>query len=391
MQKMLDTLFWGPVQSAIRILFLVLPLAGCEGIIQSKDIPSIEINLEEELEVISFSDLVKENVSIVSFQDLDLDGKPLFFKNINRLALKNGEYYVLDYVRGPFLMVFGQDGTFKRSIGFRGEGPGGYLQPMDFKIIDKEIEVLDVGRILVYDLDGNYLRQRKMQSFMANGFEKIPNGYAFIGAGMDTDNLILTDEQLDVQNSFFPYHTRAFNVLMVNPLFENRDGKTIYRRYLNDTLFQINDFDRPKPYIYFDFRQNKSNYVELLKSDNVEEAVQASRSEYCNIYAFYETENYKFIVFSLNGERWNFIYSNMTGRSKLFRQTSLIDEVTFDPNMMPVGVIEDKFVIRANPENVLAGIKNFNGSNQSFLKLKELEKDLDPEGNPILFLVEFDF
>lgn len=388
---MLDTFFRGPVQSAIRILFLVLPLAGCEGIIQSKDIPSIEINLEEELEVISFSDLVKENVSIVSFQDLYLDGKPLFFKNINRLALKNGEYYVLDYVRGPFLMVFGQDGTFKRSIGFRGEGPGGYLQPMDFKIINKEIEVLDVGRILVYDLDGNYLRQRKMQSFMANGFEKIPNGYAFIGAGMDTDNLILTDEQLDVQNSFFPYHTRAFNVLMVNPLFENRDGKTIYRRYLNDTLFQINDFDRPKPYIYFDFRQNKSNYVELLKSDNVEEAVQASRSEYCNIYAFYETENYKFIVFSLNGERWNFIYSNMTGRSKLFRQTSLIDEVTFDPNMMPVGVIEDKFVIRANPENVLAGIKNFNGSNQSFLKLKELEKDLDPEGNPILFLVEFDF
>jgi hypothetical protein len=390
-QKMFYPVFRKIVRSTIWVFFLGLPLAGCEGIIQSRDIPSIKINLEEELETVSFSNLIKENVSIVSFQDHDLDGKPLYFKNINRLALKNGEFYVLDYIRGQFLMVFGQDGAFKRSIGFRGEGPGGYLQPMDFKIIDNEIEVLDVGRILAYDLDGNYLGQRKIPSFMANGFEKIPNGYAFIGAGMGTDNLILTDELLDVQNSFFPYHTRAFNVLMVNPLFENPDGKTIYRRYLNDTLFQVNDFDRPNPYIYIDFQQNKSNYPELLKSENVEEAVQASWSKYCNIYAYYETDSYIFIVFSLNGERWNFIYSNSTGQSKTFRQSSLIDEVTFDPNMIPVGVIGNNFVIKANPENVLAGLNNFQGRSQTFQKLKELEESLDPEGNPILFLLEFDF
>lgn len=379
------------IKTTIGNLILVLSLISCNNPENYQDVSSITIDLEDEVKTISFSDLLRKDVGVIPFQSFDSAGNSVYFKNINQLALLNGEYYILDYIRGQFLMVFGQDGTFKRSIGFRGDGPGGYLQPMDFIILNNEIHVLDVGKVLVYDLEGTYLRKKNLPSFMANGFEKLSDGFAFIGAGMDTDNLILTNEGVEIQSSFFPYHTRAFNVLMVNPLFENPDGKTIYRRYLNDTLFQIDGFERPKPYLYVDFQQNKSNYVELLKSENVEEAAQASRSKYCNIYAYYETQKYRFLVFSLNGERWNFIYSNSTGKSTVFRQANLTDDVTFDPNMMPVGVIEDKFVIRANPENVLAGIKSFNGSNQSFLILKELEKDLDPEGNPILFLVDFNF
>jgi len=372
------------------IIFCVF-LFACSSKNKSNEIPALAVDLEEELNTIDFADLIDERVEIVPFQSFDSAGNPVYFRNIHSLAFAKGEYYLLDYLQGQTIMVFDQEGIFQRSIGFRGDGPGGYLQPMDFRILNNEIHVLDVGKVLVYDLEGTYLRKKNLPSFMANGFEKLSDGYAFIGAGMDTDNLILTNEGIEIKNSFFPYHTRAFNVLMVNPLFENPDGKTIYRRYLNDTLFQIDGFERPQPYLYVDFQQNKSNYTDLLKSENVEEAVQASWSKYCNIYAYYETDSYIFIVFSLNGERWNFIYSNSTGQSKTFRQSSLIDEVTFDPNMMPVGVIGNNFVIKANPENVLAGLGNFQGTNQTFQKLKKLEDSLDPEGNPILFLVEFDF
>lgn len=366
-------------------------LIACSSKDQKINIPSIKIDLVDELSIISFSDLVNENVEIVSFQNFDSYGNPIYFNNINRLAFSGGEYYLLDYVYGQNLMVFDRDGNFNQSIGFRGDGPGGYLQPMDFKIQNKEIQILDIGKILSYDLEGNYIRQIKIPSFIANGFGKFSDGYAFIGAGIGTDNLILTNDQLDVQNSFFPYHTRAFNTLLVNPIFENFEGKTIYRRFLNDTLFQIDDFERPRPYLYFDFKQNKSNYIELLDSENLEQVVQASRSNYCNIYSYYETQDYKFLVFSLQGERWNFIYSNLSRKSKLFRQSNLKDNVTFDPNMMPVGVVENKFVLKANPGSVLSGIEVFQGSNKSYQKLKQLNERIDPEGNLILFLVEFNF
>lgn len=378
-------------ETAVWNFFFILTLMSCNISDNAKSLPSIKIDLKEEVKTISFSDLLKSNVDIIPFQSFDSNQNPIYFNNINRLDFVNDEFYVLDYIQGQFLMVFSLDGEFKRSIGFRGEGPGGYLQPMDFKILQNEILVLDVGKLLVYDLEGNYLSQKETGSMGANAFEKIPGGYAFIGGGMGTDNLILSDEELELQNSFFPYHTRALNVLIVNPLFNNQEGKIIYRRNLNDTLFQIDDFERPNPYLYIDFQQYKSNYVDLLKSQNVEESIKESLSEVCNVYAYYETKDYKYLVFSLHSERWNFIYSNVTGKSILFRQSNLIDEITFDPNMMPVGVVENKFILKANPENVLAGLKNFQGSSKTYQKLKELKENLDPEGNPTLFLVEFDF
>ncbi|MFN3802068.1 hypothetical protein [Belliella pelovolcani] len=44
----------------------------------------------------------------------------------------------------------------------------------------------------------------------------------------------------------------------------------------------------------------------------------------------------------------------------------------FDPKAFPVGVIGNKFVFKANPQNVLAGIESYQGTSNHFEKLKKL-------------------
>jgi hypothetical protein len=374
----------------LLFIFLLFTFA-CNTRNNTVELDSLAIDINEELASINFAEFIDSNVEIISFDNFDIDGNPVFFRTINRLAYHEDQYYILDYISGKNIMVFDSAGKYIRSIGFRGDGPGGYRQPMDFFINAEKIEVLDVGRLLTYNLDGQFTNSRKLESFISEGFVKVDSGYAFIGAGRDTDNLILTNDQLQVNSSFFPYSTRALNLLLINPLYENFDGDIIYRRYMNDTLFQIDGFQRPKPYLYVDFKQNKSNINYLSNADELEKSVLEAENNNSNIFFFSETEDYRYLVFSLKGERWNFIYSRRTDKSKVFRQSKLIDEITFDPGAMPVGVIGDKFVFKANPQNVLAGIESYQGNSPHFQKLKDLSANLDKEGNPVLFLAEFDF
>lgn len=262
---------------------------------------------------------------------------------------------------------------------------------MDFDIINDTVKVLDVGRILNFEPNGNCISLNKMEGFMANKFIKFEKGYAFIGGGRDTDNLILANNEIRQESSFFPYHTRALNVLLINPMYYSPEGDAIYRRQLNDTLFQINDFERPSPYLYIDFKQKKSNINELLNSPNPEAAIINAGTQYCEIHDFYETKEYQYLVFSVEGEAWVYLQSKKSEKSFLYKRNNLTNDIMLDPYAFPVGVIGNKFVFKANPQNVLAGIESYQGTNNHFEKLKKLGANMEKEGNPVLFLVEFNF
>lgn len=372
-------------------IFLFLIIVGCQSNIQDSKLNKLSVDLTEEKLAIHFAQFINSDVDIIPLDNYDESKNPIFFKEIHKFRYFKDEIYVLDFIYGKKVLVFNKKGEFQRSIGHVGDGPGGFKQAMDFDIINDEVRVLDVGRILNFDSNGSYLSMDKINDFVANRFIKFNKGYAFITGGRNDNNLILTNNDFKSQNSFFPYHTRALNVMLINPMSYSKEGDVIYRRQLNDTLFKINDFRRPDPYLYIDFKQKKSNINELLNSSNPESAISNAASQYCNIFDFYETQDYKYLAFFVDGEAWAYIYSNKSNKSILYKRSNLIDEITFDPRAFPVGVIGDKFVFQANPQNVLTGIESYQGTSSHFQKLKELEGNLEKEGNPVLFLVEFDF
>lgn len=349
------------------------------------------VDLSQQKTEVHFSQFLKTDVDILPLDNYDGSENPIFFNDIHKIRYYKDEYYILDFIYGRKVFVFDKNGKFQRTIGHSGDGPGGLKQAMDFDILNDQVKVLDYGRFLNFEPNGNYLSMDKIDDFVANKFIKFDKGYAFIGAGRDADNLVLATNEFQKESSFFPYHTRALNVLLINPMYHSPEGDVIYRRQLNDTLFRINDFQRPVPYLYIDFKQKKSNINVLLNSPTPENAIANARNQYCNIFDFYETKDYKYLAFFLEGEAWAYIYSNNSNKSVIYKRSNLIDEITFDPRAMPVGVIGDKFVFKANPQNVLAGIESYQGTSPHFNKLKSLSGDLEKEGNPVLFLVEFDF
>lgn len=370
------------------LLFFVI---GCQVNTKESKLESIEIDLNQELHEVNFSDLINNNIEIIPFDNYDETNEPIFFSNISKLCYYKEEFYILDFIYSQKILVFNQEGEFQRSIGYRGDGPGGFKQAMDFDVINNQLKVLDYGRMLNFNLKGEFLSSEKTKDLVAIKFKKFDSGYAFITGGGDTHNLALTNNEYKKESSFFPYHTRALNVMSVNPIYQSYNGDIVYRRQLNDTLFKINDFQRPVPYLYIDFKQNKSNINELLNSSNPEEAISNAATQFCNIFDYYETKEYKYLAFSVNGEAWVYLYSNRSNKSILYKRSNLINEIMFDPKSSPVGVIGDKFVFKANPQNVLAGLNSYKGNSKQSQKLKNISDKIDKEGNPILFMVEFDF
>lgn len=298
------------------LLFLVV--FGCQSKIQDSNLKKLTVDLTQEKTEVHFTQLIAPDIDIIPLDNYDGSETPIFFNDIHKFRYYKDEFYILDLIYGRRVFVFDKNGKFQRTIGYIGEGPGGLKQAMDFDILNDQVKVLDYGRFLNFEPNGDYLSMDKIDDFVGEKFIKYNEGFAFIGAGRDADNLVLTTNEFQKENSFFPYHTRALNVSLINPMYYSPEGEAIYRRQLNDTLFKINDFQRPVPYLYIDFQQKKSNINELLNSPNPGDAITNAASQYCNIFDFHETKDYKYLAFFVGGEAWAYIYSNKSNKSVIY-------------------------------------------------------------------------
>mgnify|MGYP005748373311 CR=1 FL=1 len=377
------------------LLFLILIVFyGCSSS-NSKNEPSLNtltIPFNEAVEKINFSELIDTSVVVIPLES-DLS-KGAFLNTINQLEIKGEEIYALDYLFNPTVQVFDRSGKFLRKIGKQGQAPGEYLQPMGFLFSKDTLEVLDAGKILKFDLNGNFLTSSRYEGFTASSFRKTDEGYAFITSGADEDNLVLTDNKLSKVSSHFPYKTRALNPILLNPIYSNPKGNIIYRRNLIDTLFELSDTKIPKPYLAFDYGEKKVNLNQLLASDNPERTIQDEIGKYAKTLYFFEGNNYYYLAFVLESEIWIMIKSNISGKSVLFKNSNMNNDVMVDQYSFLVGVSGDTFYFISKPERIIPSflpttVPSAFESHKK--KLEELVKKLDREGNPVLFGVKFNF
>jgi len=94
-----------------------------------------------------------EKYMFLSVRDIDVDDV--------------GNIYVLD-TKAAHIKVFDENGTFVKTIGKKGEGPGEAERPRFLQItLQEEIMVCDAssGRILFFDLSGKFLRKISIAKF----------------------------------------------------------------------------------------------------------------------------------------------------------------------------------------------------------------------------------
>ncbi|MBS9523977.1 6-bladed beta-propeller [Litoribacter alkaliphilus] len=376
------------------LVVLINVFISCSG----KDL-EINLNLSELIidyssaaKNLHFSDIVTEEIVVIPLSNTDVEGNYFYMTSIDVLEKRDGNFFLFDIFGDGEPRVFDESGSFVRKIGSRGNGLGQYLQAMDFGLLEDKIEVLDVGKIHSYELDGTFVSSRKFSGFMASRFHKLDNGYAFIGAGPHENNLHLTDSSLNLVSSHFPYLARPLNAMLLNPLSTNANNQVIYRRSLNDTLFAVNNLDYPEPYLKVQYGNRAPNVYEWLGEKD--EVMMSEIAKSANTLYFFESEGYRFLSFFLDGEKWNNIYSNYTGESVIFKNSDLIDDVTLDPSSYLIGVSGETFYFLSKPESFK---QNFSENllqkhhDKHIQKIKGISENLDIEGNPVLVGVKFNF
>ena len=154
------------MRNKIKIISVVLFISTCvllascqkqkaewKGTIEEVDGVTVVKNPDEPL----YGELVFDLEEDLSIGKED-DDNYMFFRIGDIKVDGNGNIYVLEF-GNKRVQKFGRDGKYTCTIGAEGQGPGEYQFPLSLLINDKTgvISVMDRRKLVVFDMDGNYL------------------------------------------------------------------------------------------------------------------------------------------------------------------------------------------------------------------------------------------
>lgn len=352
---------------------------------KSKNIETLPINFHEKLADVALSSLLNNELSFIPLETTNES----IIGRIDKVQLTENYIFILDIHSTQSLFKFKKSGEFLKKIGIKGSGPEELTRPLDFNIEDNTIKVLDNGySIINYDFDGNFIERIPLKNTTAILFQKDykTGDYSFISGDNDY-NLKIFDSSFNLKSYHFPNKSRFEEQVIINPIFKKDNGDIVFRRFLNDTIYKINQ-GKKSPYRLIDFKKNKLNSNELVYSGENELLEKIQRHSIIRNY--FENEKSTFIIFDLKNEVWVFLYDNDSNSSKLFKYKDLINDVTYEKNSTYViGNYKDSFIFLVEAWSLL-----INKEKNSTAGAKNIENIIDrlkPEDNPVLMIAKIDF
>jgi hypothetical protein len=177
-------------------------------------------------------------------------------QSISNAFLTDSLIFVSDYDR---LLKFDNKGNFLKQIGKKGRGPGEYPSLGNFLIDEdnREIFVLSSRIVLVFDFEGNFKRDFKIdfpcRQFMLNqNRELIFHPFNFANSGTDTVySWYITDRRGAVRTKLVNTLKRSHKAVIVpvSPLYLY-DKTPHFMEFGVDTLYSF-DNNEKKPYAIF--------------------------------------------------------------------------------------------------------------------------------------------
>lgn len=369
-------------------ILLLITFFACskeKRINQNIDKLIVDVSVAEDK--VNLSELIKSNYAVVSLETKDES----IIGGIDKILTTSDFIFVLDIFSTEALYMFNKKGEFIRKIGEKGDGPTEYTKPLDFIINENEITILDNSVFLVsYEFNGRFINKEKLEDF--SGFKFInlnKDSNAFIGAGL-SDNLIISDKFNMKVNSYFPYITRAVNVLEINPLFEDYKGNAIYRRFLNDTLYKVTKLG-VNPHKIIDYQDKAIDINEFIGTNNMKDKLMNALGDYCITSYYYENKKFEHLGFLYEDIPYLFLRDIDTKKSKLLNLNTFNNDITFEDESYVGGVDENSFIMIVEPQDLLENYNKFQNEieNAYTLKIRSILDEVKKEDNPILLFVDY--
>lgn len=234
-----------------------------------------------------------------------------------KLEVTEDRFYILDTRLSKALFVFNKSGNFLFKIKALGKGFGEFIHLNDFCIYKNKIVLLDYKKVLFYNLDGDFIEEKKIK------------WAAWNISVLDEQNVFLFDNSHVSKNKFCDYH-----IIKTDFSFNKNKGylKPIQKEHHSNYRFQLfNDslyITSPQCGDYTLYKYQDSKMIPYLKFDfgkynipkdklNTEFSIEPSREElkpYVKVRNFILGSKLTYINYSQNGTIFTGLYFLTNGK-----------------------------------------------------------------------------
>ena len=366
-----------------KIVLLVLTVFFFSACSRNNELRTKESIITDSVKVVNKKNVLMSSIITISniipleTSELSLLGK------IEKIIKRDGFIYVKS--RNRPLALFDDKGRFIHNIGKIGSGPKDYSMLADFDINNKEIYILTINKIQVYDLEGNWVRTVPLD-LNASGIRLTDNKMLIFALGNEHVIHLLDKSGQNIKS-----------------LLKRNQALRLCRnisfvKYGNYILFPMG---RSNDILAYDNSENgvfkKISYLSSGKLSNEEESDlmvnnQSYKKELDNLGFFDSmiTDNTHVIVpFKKKGKIILWIKKIKTSQIQAYELSSLRNDLTFSSthsifkdNLEG----EDAFLTYVMPYKLKEYLQKAQRQekNQYYGRLNEVMENCEDEGNPIL-------
>lgn len=366
-----------------RIVLFVLTVFFVSACSRKNIVKTKEFIITDSVEVVNKKNTLMSSIMTIS-NIIPLETSELsILGEIEKIIKRDGFIYVKS--RNRPLALFDEKGRFIHNIGKIGSGPEDYSMLADFDINNKEIYILTINKIQVYDLEGNWIRTVPLD-LNASGIRLTDDKMLIFALG--NENVIhLLDNSGQKMKSLLK-RNQALRIC-----------RNIYFvKYGNYILFPMG---RSNDILAYDTSGNgvfkKISYLSSGQLSNEEESDfmennQSYKKELDNL-GFFDgmiTDNTHVIVpFIKKGKVTLWIKNIRTSQIQAYELSSLKNDLTFSSThsfFLDNMESKDAFLTYVMPYKLKEYLQKtqHQEKNQHYERLNKVMENCEDEGNPIL-------
>ena len=297
--------------------------------------------------------------------DLRLDMEYLALDVPDDLVLGNidlidddGTYLYLLQVQSAGAGVYVFDlgtGSYVTRIGNRGRGPGEYVTPMSFTLMDGKICIIDGAsqKALYYDTGDSFRYVGDKPVGDVSSFERYDSNCLISGNNAYYGNSGYRDKGFLLLDSNFTVLKWMVDKMVVSgymtgplkPIYMYGDRVRTYMQF-DPVIYEYDGSDMVPVYeLSFEgYRFPPSDYLKKISRGGRDYTRALRESGHISYYDFFETEDAMMSLFMSGGKRHLGIYSKRTGKSRILTESGLEEISPYKPLFIS-GTVDERFAI----------------------------------------------
>ena len=357
----------------ISVLSGLLSFYNCSSDEELK-VTSLSIETNNIKQVGKISDLF----SISSIIPLETNNKSLI-NRIDKIKVSKSNIFTFDR-RSRKLLLFDIKGTFIRQVGELGEGPGEYIELMDFEIDPNNeiVYLLDFRKVHQFSFQGDFIKTNTLD-FVASKIHMSSN-YEFLFYGGRVDHrLLTTTPDFKLKDKFFPFSI-AYALETIFP-FSNFQSNTAFHLPTKDTVYKIVN-GKPIAAVYIDFNGKNftsHDFARLSESDKNDLFGYQKRNGYARLISFLPCQDYIFmsIIYQTS---LVCLFNIKSGKYEFVNMKKIQNDIfgSFIP-LYPKGVTDTEYIFAISPNKFIR-----DKTSSFYLSNIKILEGLTDYSNPVL-------